>query len=49
MGNVITTFDFNEKRYMTEVISDFEMVSDRDIENMEAALIRFADELAIAN
>lgn len=49
MGNIITIFDFSEKKYRTEVISDIGMISDRDIEVMEAALIRFADELAIAN
>ena len=49
MGDIIEIFDDKRKKYVEVVISDpFEM-KEQDYERIESALIRFADELAMAN
>lgn len=51
MGDIISFFDENRMQYVSIPIEGglSSRVNDNDLERIEAALIRFADELAIAN
>ena len=49
MGEIIEIFDDNRKKYVAVPIEGSSVMRESDYARIEAALIRFADELAIAN
>ncbi len=51
MGDIISIFDEKRMQYVSVPVEGgfSSRVNNNDLENIEAALIRFADELAIAN
>ena len=51
MGDIIEFFDENRMQYVSVQVAGghSSRINEKDIETIEAALIRFADELAIAN
>ena len=51
MGDIVSIFDEKRMQYISIPVEGglSSRVNDNDLERMEAALIRFADELAIAN
>ena len=51
MGDIIELFDENRMQYVSVPVAGghSSRINEKDIETIEAALIRFADEMAIAN